>query len=256
MVPADVPAALRIISAHDRDDGDAAADSYEKSLDHQYALCVDGQLAGITGGTPIDGTDASWWLSWTYLDVAHRGRGLGREMIARMLDVMRRAGARKVFVTTSSLTGRDGAPKYGAAIRAYEAAGFEHEARHADFYVPGEAMLVMGKRLSARVLRPVPDDPRAIEVGEAHEIPETDDAYALEWRYVEEGAPGDGVDDFEDAIESLRALEARVAFVGLPSDSPAAIAVVESAGFCPDGVVADFYADGVDEVRWRMDLEG
>ncbi len=254
MVSADVRPALRIISAHDSDDAEVAEASYEKSLAWQYAFCVDGELAGVTGGTPIEETDDSWWLSWTYLDAVHRGKGLGREMLGRMLEVMRRERARKVFLTTSSLSGRDGKPKYGAAIRAYEAAGFEHEARHAGFYTPGEAMLVMGLRIRATVKRAIVPDAREIRLGVAHEIDETDDTYALDWRFVD--GPGDGVEAFETAIEALHELEARIAFVGLPSDAPAAIALTESAGFHVDGTVRDFYADGVDEIRWRLDLEG
>jgi GNAT superfamily N-acetyltransferase len=255
MVPADVGPALRIISAHDSDDAEVAEAAYEKSLAWQYAFCVDGELPGVTGGTPIDETDDSWWLSWTYLDAAHRGQGLGREMLGRMLEVMRRDGARKVFLTTSSLRGRDGRPKYAAAIRASEAAGFEHELRHADFYTPGEAMLVMGLRMRAMVQRAVEPDAREIRLGVAHEIGETDDTYALDWQFVADGS-GDGVEAFETAIEALNELEARIAFVGLPSDARAAMALTEAAGFHVDGTVRDFYADGVDEIRWRLDLEG
>jgi len=253
MVEADIKPALRIITAHDRDDGEAAAESYLRSLAHQYALLTDEEVVGVTGGLPIEGTVDAWWLSWTYLDRAARGRGLGREMLGRMLDVLRRRRARKVFLTTSDLRGRDGEPKYGAALRAYAAAGFEHEARHADFYTPGEAMLVMGKRLRAKIERAIPHEPRGIRVVGADEIAETDDTYALDWRFTDDG-PGDDAAALRSEVERLREDEARVVYLGLPTDARAANALAEAAGFTDDGRLLDFYDDGVDEVRWRVDV--
>lgn len=253
LTSADLPAALRIISAHDRDDGVAAEDAYAHSLTHQFALCIEDRLVGVTGGSEIADTVGAWWLSWTYLDAAWRGRGLGKLMLGRMLDVMVEHGARKVFLTTSDLPGRDGKPKYGAAIRAYTAAGFEREARHADFYTPGEAMFVMGLRLRPPDDRERSLDPRGIEVLDAEEIAETDDTYALDWRYVD--GPGDSVEVLRDAVDDLRSLEARVVFLGLPSDTPLAHALAEAAGFHVDGTLRDFHDDGVHEVRWRLDLD-
>ncbi len=256
LVPADVPDALRIIRAHDSDDGAAAAKSYRATLDGHYALCVDDALVGVTGGYPVEGTDATWFLSWTYLDAAFRGRGLGRELLRRGLDALRRRGARKVFVTTSDLRDRSGELRYGAALRAYAAAGFEPEAEHADFYAPGETMLVMGMRLKARVDREQFPDPRALRFDSAEEIVETDDAWVLDWRFVEDG-PGDGPDALAGEVARLRdEEEARVVFVSVPSDAPAAAALFEASGWRRDGALRDFYEDGVDEVRWRLDLSG
>ncbi len=250
----DVPRALEIIGAHDEDDRKEAKRAYRYSLEHQYAFCVEGQVAGVTGGNPIEGTDDSWWLSWTYLAAEFRGRGLGREMLGLALKTMADGGARKIFLTTSSLETEDGQAKYGAAIRAYTSAGFEHLARHEDFYVPGEAMIVMGRRV--RPAEEVEHEPehRPIVIGKATEIAETDDAYAFDWRYVEEEEDGTTAAELEEAVEDLREDEARVVFVGLPSDTVAGAEFLQAAGFRNDGTLLDFYEDGLHELRWRLDL--
>ncbi len=254
MVAADIRPALRIIAAHDRDDGVAAADTFraQGGTEHHYVLCLEERLVGVTGGHPVEDTDHTWWLSWTYLHAAHRGRGLGRELLTRMLDALRERGARKVFLTTSDLLDQDGNPKYGKALRAYAAAGFEPEAHHGAFYTPTEAMLVLGLRLVPPVASPVEPDTRAVRLGEAHEMAETDDAYALDWRFVD-AAAGDGPTEVRAVLDDLDP-DARLAVIGVPSNAPHAIALAERSGFLEDGVLRDFHADGVHEVRYRLDL--
>ena len=251
LVEADVVDALRIIRAHDSDDGDVARAAYAHSLDHQYVMARSGRVMGVTGGNPVDGTYGSWWLSWTYLDGAERGRGLGGAMLQRMLHVFARKGARKVFLTTSDLRTRTGTLKYGPAMRAYLRAGFDFEAHHPDFYEVGEGMVVMGRRVRARVRLPLPVDERSFALSAAERVVETDDAWYLDWRYAEAGQ-GSTVTEIEAAVGALE--DARVAFVGIPSDLPLAETRLRDAGFYCDGRLTDFHEDGVDELRLRRDL--
>jgi ribosomal protein S18 acetylase RimI-like enzyme len=70
-----------------------------------------------------------------------RGRGVARALVERMEDELRSFGARHVRVETSQTEG------YGAAHVFYEKLHYPVIARFADFYKPGDDLLVMYKHL-------------------------------------------------------------------------------------------------------------
>jgi len=81
MLPSDVPHALRIVNEYDEDDALEARDTYEESIEGQYCLCERGQVIGVVGAKPIEDTDGSMGLSWTYLQRAVRRSGKGSQML-------------------------------------------------------------------------------------------------------------------------------------------------------------------------------
>ena len=255
MTPADVPAALDIIRRFSEEDFQVARHGLNRDVDNQFVLTVEGAVVGVTGVRHIEGTDNAYWLSWTYLREDQRGKGLGQMLMTGAFEMLARMDARKVFLTTSDLRDTpDGPLLYGPAIKAYGRAGFAQEAYHAAFYTEDEGQIIMGRRIMTEPTPPgnAPET-RGCRVTDVDEIVETDDAYLIDWSFASPKRAA-SVADVRAEIDKLAALEARVAFVGIPSDAPAVIALFKAAGFSDDGRLIDFHEDGVDEVRLRFDL--
>lgn len=255
MTPADVPAALDIVRRFSEDDHEVAKYNLNRDVSGHYVLCLEDTVVGVTGARYIDGTRQAYWLSWTYLREDHRGKGFGQMLLTGLVSMLERDGGRKIFLTTSDLRDTpDGPLLYGPAIKAYERAGFVQETHHAAYYTHDEGQLVMGRRIDPEIGGPSEEpDPRGCQITDTDEIVETDDAYYIDWKFASADKVS-RVADVEAELEALREDGARVAFVGIPSDAPAVIALFRAAGFVDDGRLADFYEDGVAEIRLRFDL--
>ena len=96
MKPLDVPRVLDIIRRFSEEDYEVARDSLRSDLTDQYVLTEGREVLGVCGARAIEGTDAAYWLSWTYLADAARGRGLGQQM---MTEVFTRHGTRVAEVS-------------------------------------------------------------------------------------------------------------------------------------------------------------
>lgn len=70
-----------------------------------------------------------------------RGQGIGRELLRRVEGSARAAGATVIWLHVDA--------ENAAAIRLYEANGYEYEGRKDGFYALGRAALVYGKPLEA-----------------------------------------------------------------------------------------------------------
>jgi len=252
MGEADLDAVAAVLRHVESEEAEEALEAMRESLEHRFVLVHGERVDGVTGFREVPDTDRSYWLSYTGLEP---GEATGDDLILPLLDRLRTLGARKLFVM---LGDADSAPgsirRSGGAREFYEELGFSIEARHADYYDRSEGAIVMGHRLAGKP-RPagkIPD-PGRIRIVDSDEIEETDDAYYLDWEFAGED-PESSPREFEDWIGTLREWEARVAFLGLPSDAKAAAAQVLEAGFVEDGRLTDFIEDGIHEVRYRMDL--
>jgi ribosomal protein S18 acetylase RimI-like enzyme len=112
--------------------------------DPDYALLVaeeGGAVVGYAcfGATPM--TRAAYDLYWIVVAPAARGRGAGGAILAAVEDEVRGRGGAAIRVETSA------AEAYAPARRLYARAGYPEIARLADFYAPGEAMIVYYKGL-------------------------------------------------------------------------------------------------------------
>ena len=101
----------------------------------------DGIVAGYIcfGRTPM--TDATWDLYWVVVHAQFRGQGLAARLVAAMEDEIRAGGGGQIRVETSVGDG------YGAARRLYDKLGYPLLASFADFYAPGDDLLVYYKRV-------------------------------------------------------------------------------------------------------------
>lgn len=76
------------------------------------AYTPDGVQCGISRVVSDDETFA--WLADVFVDPAHRGRGLGRAMVAAHLDRLRPLGLRRVLLATADAHGVYAALGFGA----------------------------------------------------------------------------------------------------------------------------------------------
>jgi ribosomal protein S18 acetylase RimI-like enzyme len=103
-----------------------------------------GTLAGYTCFGPVPGTEASFDLYWIAVHAEFRQRGIGRRLLQRTEDAIRRMGGLRLYAETSS---RD---QYLPTRNFYRVAGFEQAAFLPDFYRQGDGKRIYLKRLFPR----------------------------------------------------------------------------------------------------------
>jgi len=108
----------------------------------------DGKVAGYACFGPHPLTEGTYDLYWIAVDPACQGRGIGRALLARVEEEVRKRGSRLLVIETSAT------PLYAAARRLYESAGYTREAVVHDFYAPGDDMVIYSKHLAAQ---PMPE---------------------------------------------------------------------------------------------------
>jgi GNAT superfamily N-acetyltransferase len=106
-----------------------------------FADGAGGEPLGYACFGPIPCTVGSFDLYWIVVDPGVQRRGLGGVLLAGAEQAARRAGGRRMYIETSSLS------KYEPTRRFYERAGYTLEARMVDFYQPGDDKMIYGKVL-------------------------------------------------------------------------------------------------------------
>ncbi len=102
---------------------------------------IDGTIAGYIcyGPTPL--TVGTWDVYWMAVDRQRQGQGIGRVLLETAEADIKERGGRLIMIETS------GTPLYATAQGFYRARHYELAARIADFYEPGDDLLVFLKRL-------------------------------------------------------------------------------------------------------------
>jgi len=91
------------------------------------------------GPTPL--TQGTWDIYWAAVARKMRGKGLGKALWEKAEDDIKKDGGRLAVIETSSK------PDYEQTRRFYQSRGYENVGRIADFYAPGDDMLIYVKRL-------------------------------------------------------------------------------------------------------------
>ena len=91
------------------------------------------------GPTPM--TVATWDLYWIAVDAGRQGRGIGKLLYAGCAEAVRARGGAQIRIETSSQE------SYAATGGFYERLGFSLDGRLAEFYAPGDDLLIFYKRL-------------------------------------------------------------------------------------------------------------
>ena len=266
MYMSDLPTVLKIIAATDEEDAEAAeAEFHDDGLDNQYVLEVEGKVVGISGFRLVPGTDATYWLNWTYLAPEYHGKGLGRILLEQTLRHLRELEARMVFVKVSDYVDDEEQRVYESAHAVYEKMGFEPALIGHDFYDDGENQHIM--RLSYSQVEAsegegyvVADEKPVIRFNGLHEIAETDGAYTFRWTVEEStklfGKRSFSEQDLKIGLESVKNDGGRKVFLTFPSNLPLIHKPLQAVGFKYVGQLTDYYERGVHELHFVHHLNG
>jgi GNAT superfamily N-acetyltransferase len=80
---------------------------------------------GTASANPFPPEDDVWWVSRVLVQKAHRGRGIGKFLVANLVNAVRKMGAKKLMVCPG---GYD--ISYEDQVRFYESCGFKKESDH------------------------------------------------------------------------------------------------------------------------------
>lgn len=132
--PAEVELALELIDVTIAD----------PNCGYQFLVATDADHAVVGyvcwGATPI--TRASYDVYWLVVDETMRRRGIGRALCAAMEQRICAAGGGNLRLETS------GKPQYADTVQFYMQLGYHIATRLADFYAPGDDLILMYKRLT------------------------------------------------------------------------------------------------------------
>lgn len=261
MYMSDTASVIEIISDHDDDDGEAAeAEFQDEGVEGHFVLVDGADVLGISGYREIENCDATYYLSWTYLDEDYQGKGLGKKLLADVLDRLRNQDARKIFVKVSDYE-EDGKNVYAAALSMYKSFGFEVEVVGQDFYDDGESQTILGLELKPQSEDlSVADEKPVIRFNGLFEIAETDGAYTFAW-IVEKSAGFFGKrsftpEDLEVGISSVKEQGGRKIFLTFPSNLVLIHRPLQAVGFKYVGQLKDYYEEGLHELHFSHDLDG
>jgi len=102
---------------------------------------TDGAIVGYICYGPRPLTVGTWDVYWMAVNRQLQGQGIGRALLEQAEADIKARGGRLIMIETS------GTPLYATAQRFYQARHYELAARIADFYEPGDDLLVFTKRL-------------------------------------------------------------------------------------------------------------
>lgn len=259
----DLSAVVKIIHQHDEDDAEAAeADYQEDGLEHQFVLEKDEQVIGVTGYREVPATDATYWLSWTYLDEAFQRQGLGREMLTELLGKLREKAGRKIFVKVSDYEDPEEGKIYERALEVYQALGFKEELISQDFYDDGENQYILGLMIQSVIsdeAEPIVQDEKPIiRFNGLYEIADSDGTYAFSWEVKDSkalfGKRNFTVEDLQLGLQGVKKEGGRKVLLTFPSNLPLIHKPLQAAGFKYVGRLEDYYEHGVHEFHFSHDL--
>ena len=101
------------------------------------------RVAGYICWGPTPMTSRTFDLYWIAVDASVRGKGLGRALILDLEEQLRAAGGANLRLETSSKE------SYGKTLQFYLDLGYEVSANLADFYAPGDALIILYKQIAA-----------------------------------------------------------------------------------------------------------
>jgi GNAT superfamily N-acetyltransferase len=242
----DLGAVLRIISAHNKNDFEAAREELSDDFEGMFVLAERGKVIAVTGALFDPYSEDVVWLSWTYVDAAHQGNGLGRAMFEQLTEMLRADGIRKLFINISDHRD-DRKDTYAAARAFYEKMGARLEVTLPDYLADGVSRQTYGLDL----FDPPPRDEQpgggALKFIDIEELPESTSGLGLVWEEVENPANPTRIDpDLERWVDEARRRGARILFAAVPSDLCGNLnEPFQRTGFVHHGRLLDYFAPNI-----------
>jgi ribosomal protein S18 acetylase RimI-like enzyme len=252
MQESDIDAVVAIIDSHDEDDAEEAEAGYRQmgGTYDNYVYETNGKAIGVTGFSVPPRCEQTYWLSWTYIDDDHTNQGHGRKMLSEIIEHIKEAGGRKLFVKVSDYIDPEDGAIYAAALHLYKSLGFKVELTHKNFYDKGEAQIILGMHLTEKQEVKIWDDECNVQFDGVFEIAETEDAYSFSWH--DEGEYPLEAEDVQVGINAVRDDGARAIFLSFPSNITTINAPLLQSGFASAGTLKDYYEDGIDEDHYSL----
>lgn len=243
---------VEIIAQTDEDDAEEAENGFLKGdFEDMFVLVDRKEVLGVIGFSMDEQVPDLAWLSWTYLDKAHLGKGLGSQMLNDLLGRLNQMGVRKIFIETSDY--EDFSKKiYAAAHRLYEEFGAELELTVPAYHDRDEAKLIYGLKNPELSDPPSPEPAGAtgLLITGLQKAPETRDVGGLAWNEAPSGVSG-----LTDQLNIARQKQYRMAVLPVPSDiSDANATTLEAQGMRRVGRLSDYYTTDLHQDWWVCDL--
>ncbi|WP_282119452.1 GNAT family N-acetyltransferase [Ruegeria atlantica] len=248
-----VSPAIQIIAQTDEDDAAEAEDKFvNEGTQNMFVLQDRGNVLGLIGYSIDEDVPDVAWLSWTYLDQAQTGKGLGGQMLNDMLGKLAQLQIRKIFIETSDYE-EFGKKIYAAAHKLYEEFGAAVELTVPGYHSPREAKIIYGlDNPDAPELPPAhPASTTGLSVVDLQKAAETNDVAGLRW-----SESGTGLNGLDQQLSLARTQKYRMAILTVPSDlSDAHAAELQGQGMKKCGALKEFYGKDLHQDWWSYDLD-
>lgn len=119
-------------------------EGYQKGASSYYKFLIaerEGNIEGYSCYAQISGTAGSFEVYWIVVRKEVQGAGVGKNIMAELERIIRKAEGKRIFVGTSS---RD---EYSKARLLYESTGYGKAAVLEDYFGSGDHQLIFMKRL-------------------------------------------------------------------------------------------------------------
>jgi membrane associated rhomboid family serine protease/GNAT superfamily N-acetyltransferase len=242
-----VSKAVEIIGQTDEDDAAEAERIFvDSGYTNMFVLVDRGEVLGVTGFGIDENVPDVAWLSWTYLDDASLGQGLGSQMLNDLLGMLAKHNIRKIFIETSDYE-EDGRRVYASAHRLYQEFGANVELTLPDYHEVGEAKIIYGiDNPEAGQTDAAETDDTGIRVTGIEKAPETEDVAGFIWEETPVGIAG--LDFYSRELEQSGF---RMGVLPLPLDlSRSNTEELEELGFIRVGQLNDYYSTGQSQDWW------
>ncbi|MCU7853746.1 MAG: GNAT family N-acetyltransferase [Candidatus Thiodiazotropha sp. (ex Monitilora ramsayi)] len=257
----DLQRVVELIGETDDDDAEDAQNEFEfDGVEHHWVAELEGMVIGVSGYRQVPQTQGTGWVSWTYIDPVHQGKGHGRALFEFVIDQARKFGAEKLFIKVSNYVDENGINIYEKACRMYESFGFECELVSKDFYGEGEDQLIYSMCL---VTEQNTEDEKenekpVIRFFEIFEIAGTEGAYSFGWQVEKKSLLNKrsfSVMDLNTGLEAVRQQGGRIVFLTFLSNLPLIHEPLSKAGFKFVGKLKDYFEPGVHELHFVHRLD-